>query len=409
MSRYTDNGQYEIQKLTLRTNTSNKVDIDLSSVMKDMTIYESIYSDTMSGNLTIVESENVVNEYMLGNFETITIEYNTAGISEVSKVNSVVYKVSEPFRMSDHSSAYTLYFASEESFNSIRNKTFEGQKTEISNIVQALYDRMKRSVDPKPLNVSRTSNIEHYVFTGNEVIDAINMVSEKAVSQNNKCGYVFYEDMDRFNFLPLEEMYSQEPVVEFAYKNAGVYDNVKNAAEESFCAYQDFEILKANNYSQRMIEGVYGSSWMHFAVCDKHVQTLTYDYGYDYVPYNSLGKSPVPIELEINGEHSDRFTVKYSLEQEYNYDAILRNKMTKMKTNNFVVSIGVFGNSALRVGQICKANIPNWSSNGMQPTNPDRDVYSGKFLIAEIKHVFNQKLYTQRIKLVKDGFEEVTK
>lgn len=409
MSRYFGNGQYDISRLVIVTNTSNKVEIDIHSVMRDMTIYESIYSDTISGNVSIVDCENTIREHMLGNKETIEIHYNTSGNDVIKKVKCVVYKVSEPFKMSDHSSAHTLYFASEEAFNSIRNKTFEGYREEISSTIQALYDRMKRDVDPKPINIRRTANIEHHVFTGNELIDAIGMLAEKAVSIDNKCGYVFYEDSDSFNFLPLEEMYGQEPVVEFKYKASGVFDDVKDMAEESFCAYQDFEILKGNNFSQRMIDGFYGSSWMYFAINDKRIQTLNYDYQYDYLPYNSMTKSPVPIELEINAEHSDKYAIKYSLQTEGNYDAILRNKMLMIRANNFAVSIGVFGNSELKVGNVVKANIPNWSTNGMQPASPDRDVLTGKFLIAEIKHVFNQKLYTQRIKLIKDGFEEVTK
>lgn len=409
MTRYSDNGQYEIGKLLIRTNTSNKVDIDLRSVMKDMTIYESLYSDTISGNVTIVESENVVNQYMLGNKETIEINFNTVGIENVKKCKCIVYNVSEPYRMSEHSSAYTLYFASEETFNSIRYKNFTGHRTEISNIVQVLYDRMKRSVDPKPIRITKTKNIEHFVFTGNEVIDAIHLVSDKAISQSDQCGYIFYEDMDQFNFIPLEEIYTQDPIVEFAYKNSGVYEDVKNAAEESFCTYQDFEILKSPSYIQRMKDGMYGGSWLNFAITDKAINVVNYDYLYNYDKAKSLAKSPIPIEEEVNQEYSDKFTIKYSLETEYNYEAMLRNKIQKERSSNFAVSIGTFGNSELRVGQVCKANIPNWSPDGMQPTNPDRDVYTGKFLIAEIKHVFNQKLYTQRIKIVKDAFEEITK
>ena len=408
MSRYFDNGQYNLTKLLLKTNTSQKVEVDLRPAMYDMTLYETIYKETLSGNLTIIESSNIVREYSLGNRETIEIEFNTAGVDKTTKMKAVVYKVGEPQRVSDHATGHTIYFMSEEALNSVRKKTFWGATDVISSLVTRLYDGIKRAVDPKPLEVSPTMLIQSYVFTGNEALDAIHMVSSKAMSASGNRGYVFYEDFDKFNFKPLEELYQQDPVVEYAYKNSGVYNDVKNRAAEAFNAYQDYEVLPAANMAQRLTDGLYGSSWANFSINQKFIAIENYDAKKDFDQSKSLGKSPLPIDNDYNDAYSDRLFLSYSCSTDEAHQPMVLNKMTKARSSAFSVSIGVFGDSTLRVGQTCKANIPNWSSNGMQPSGADRDVLTGKFLIAEIKHQFTQKLYTQRIKIVKDAYEEIT-
>lgn len=409
MNRYFENGQYNLNKLIITTNTANPIELDISAVFKDITIYESIYNNTISGNVTIVESMNMIREYAIGNYEKIRMEFTTAGVDEVTIVNAIIYKVSKPFRMSEHAAGHTLYFASEESFNSIALKTFTGHEEEISGIVEKLYERVKRSEESKPLEVEKTMNIENYLFTGNSIFEAINMVAEQAVSATDDNGYVFYEDLSKFNFVSLEHLYKKEPVIEYVYKNSGVFDDVKTGrGEEAFNSYQDFEIMDYNSYSQKLIDGEYGGAWGNFSIYNKILSIYNYSIASNFVPGKSLGASPITLPNGWANNYNSKLAISYTSNFGTKFIPTVNGRMVKLRSSNFVVSIGVFGDSTLRVGNTCIANIPNWSSNGMQPSGSDKDVYSGKFLITEIKHVFTQKLYTQRIKIIKDAYEVST-
>lgn len=408
MSRYFDDGQYNLLKLTVKTATANPVELDLTNIMVDLVLYESIYTDTLSGNVSIIETDNMVKEYSLGNGEVIEIQFNTAGIEQVTRMNAVVYKVSEATRVSEHATGYILHFMSEECLNSLRRRQFTGHTAEISSIVSEVYDRIKRGTDPKPLEVTQTRNIHNFVFTGQEGLRAIQMMANQAISTADETGYLFFEDMDKFQFVPLEKLYQQEPVVEYVYKNSSVFEDVKKKNEESFNAYQDFTVIQGSNLSERMNDGVYGGTWARFSILDKNLQIVNYNAKDNFVKEKSLAKSPVPIDSNYNDSFSDKLYLTYGLEQNDGFNPYVNGRMNKLRSSNFAISIGTFGDSTLRVGQTCKANIPNWSIDGMDPTNPNRDVLTGKFLIAEIKHIFSQKLYTQRIKLIKDAYEEVT-
>lgn len=406
MDKYFENGQYMLNKLSITTNSTTPVELDINAVMKDMTIYESIYNNTISGNITVVDSSNMIREYNLGSYEKIKIEYNTAGVETPTVVNAIIYKVSKPFRMSEHASAHTLYFASEELFNSIANKVFTGHEEEISSIVEKLFDIIKRKEETKGLVADKTKNIENYLFTGNTTFDAINMVAEQATSLAGDNGYVFYEDLEKFNFTTIEALYKKEPVIEYAYKNSGVFDDVKvTRNEESFNAYQDFEIMDYNSYSQNLTDGEFGSAWGNFSIYDKRLDIYNYSVDQNFDSEKSLGTKQVPLPNGWANNFNNKLSLSYASNFGTKFVPTVDGRMVKLRSSNFVVSIGVFGDSTLRVGSTCIANIPNWSSDGMQPSGADKDIYSGKFLIAEIKHIFTQKLYTQRIKITKDEYE----
>ena len=407
MAKYYENGQYDLNKLLILTNEAEPIQLDIRAVLNDMTIYESIYNNVISGNVTIVESANLIREHALGNYEKIKIEFNTSSVEQPTTVNAIIYKVSKPFRMSEHASGHTLYFASEESFNSVAEKVFTGHEGVISDTVQVLYDTVKRKDETKEIKITKTKNIENYLFTGDAVFEAIDMMAEAAVSEADDAGYIFYEDLDNFNFLPLEELYQREPVIEYAYKNSSVFDDVKKTrTEEAFNSYQDFEIMDYNSYSRKLQDGEYGGAWGNFSLSQKQLTVYNYSIMNNFNYAKSLGIPPLNLPNGWGNNFSNKLGLTYTSMFGTKFVPTVNGRMVKLRAANFVVSIGVFGDSTLRVGNTCIANIPNWSSNGMQPTGPDRDIYSGKFLIAEIKHVFDQKLYTQRIKIIKDAYEE---
>lgn len=402
--RYLDSGDYDLHRLSIFTNTVNQVEIDLRPGMLDMTIYESIYTPIISGNVTVVDSTNMIKENAIGNGELIRISYNTSGIKTPVEYFGIVYKVSEPIRVTEHSTGQTIYFVSPEAFNSLKNRVFNGYTEDNFNIVNKLYEMMKFQARPKELNITPTKNIENYVFTGDTVLEAIDIVTKDSVSTADESGYVFYEDMEKFNFVPLEQLYKTDPVVEYAYKNSSMFDNPNNRAEESFNTYQDFELMPPTNYMQKTMDGEYGSSWAVFSTYTNTLNIIEYGASQDYDSTKSLGVGPQLSTLTMFHNPLNKLSIDYATDSETKFYARIKNTMTKLRSSTVVVSIGLFGDSTIRAGNVCKATIPNWSMTADSDSEP-KDYISGKFLIAEIKHMFKQNLYTQRMKLVKDAYE----
>lgn len=406
--KYTRSGQYELIRLTITTKTANPVVLDIEPSFTDAAIYESIFDHTMSGNVSFVDTNNIVQKYALGHGEIIDIEWTTAGVGgSTIHVSGEVYDLAGPNRIGDHSSGYTLHFASPESLASIKKRMFSGYMTTCSEIVKQIFERIRRQspTKTKELLADSTRNIENIVFTGQPAINAIQLVVDRAISASGSHGYMFYENNQEFRLTSLEELYKQEPVIEYTYKSQPAFEDVKNAQEESFNTFQDFEIDVANKHADDILDGQYGSAWGYLSLFDKNMTVVNYDSKASFNSANSLGSNPNLLDNSFNSDYSDRLTIMYSMYHEPNEEAVVFNKMKLLKASTINVNIGVFGASFIKVGDVCLASIPSFSSDDF--SDKSFDAMSGKFLISEIKHLLTPKSYNQRLQLLKDSFEEV--
>ena len=409
MAQYSRSGQFELVKATILTKTSNPVELDLATAFTDAVIYETIFDYTMSGNISFVDTNNLVQKYGLGRGETVTLQWYTTGIENSPiTVTGQVYDLQGPMPLGDQASGFTLHFASPEFIASIQQKLFTGHNEACSDIVERILKKINRQAPAKPkgLTATRTRNIEHIVFSGHTPDRGIDMCCKRAISTTGMNGYLFYEDNSEFRFVPIEELYAQDPVIEYVYRSAPTYNDVENAHEESFNTFQEFEIEESNKFIDDLHDGQYGSAHGFLSIMDKSMTVHNYNAKAKFDSSKSLGKAAVSLDQNFNSENSDRVTLHYRNTKQDNEGSIVDNKLKLLKSNSFSANIGIFGNSSLKVGTTMKTSIPSNSKESMTPNATDN--ISGKFLIAEIKHILQPKSYNQRVKLLKDSFEEVT-
>lgn len=78
-------GQYSLDKFSvfITDEASNEEDeLDFRQVFFDITLYESIFDIVMSGNASIIDTENMKDRLPLYGNERIEIEWHTAGNEE---------------------------------------------------------------------------------------------------------------------------------------------------------------------------------------------------------------------------------------------------------------------------------------------------------------------------------------
>lgn len=405
--KYVKSGQYEMTKVAITTNTRNPLVVDVLSSFVDGIVYESIFEHTMSGNITIADTNNIRQTHGLGQGESIELVWSTASVGgEPITVTGIVYDISEPARVNDHASAFTLHFTSHEVFNSIKRRAFSGYNTTCDNIVKGLYESMRRDepLKQKELMTLQTRNIENFVFTGQPTLAAIQMMVECSESSNGTQGYTFFENNLQFEFTTVEELYKKDPVIEYTYSSKPAYKDVNAIQEESFTSFQEFEYNIPNKYADDVLDGQKGSSTANLSILEKSITIHDYDAQDNYNPDNSLGKVASTIDYTPNSQYPAKLSVKYYHERAPRETTLVNNKMKMLKSNTLSLNIGVFGASFIKAGDVCLANVPSFSSLDFSANSTD--VVSGKFLIAEIKHILTPKSYNQRIQLIKDSLEE---
>lgn len=394
---YASNGQYVLERLILNSEDTGNT-INLIPAMVEVDLFESINESSVSGMISIVDTMNLADILPLYGNETIEICFYTAG-NENNPVEYTgrVYKISERHRITEHSMGYTIMFCSEEQIKSERMFVQSGYENTIDNIARDILGNKLGS--SKEFNVEKTKGIMKYVLGSIHPIQAIGMISKNAIGSNDNTGYIFYEDLNKFNFVSLQSLYQQEPITEYTYRNAGYYEDVKNRAAEQFNSIQEIKILEENSLLDRVMDGLHGSKHMYFDLLSKKPTVVDYSKSEYYEKSKSLGALADKKEVDSG---DDVLFMNYNNNVQDIAQTRTLNKMRKLESETFKTEITVFGDSTIRAGMVVYVTIPNWNSDQLNI----RSVYSGNMLIGSIRHTITQKHYAQSIMLQKESYED---
>lgn len=392
---YTGNGQYNLQKLSLfYDDNGTEKELDLSVAFVHVDLYESIWDNAMSGSVAITDTFGLVELIKLYGGERVELEFSTVGTEQIIEYTGIVYKVSEKHRITEHASGYIIYFNSEEVINSMRTQTQRAFKSEISNIVTSIFGGIKTN---KPLEVTKTTGIKGAVFGVHKPIEAINILCADAVSQNNEHGYLFFENNVSYNFKPVELLFKGEPVREYYYRNAGMFNEVSQRVNESFGAIQDIAFLEENSYLDRIVEGQHGVTSEKFDLGSKEIRKAEYDR-----TKGSVGLATQRVRRNIEPSYQSKSKIRLGFDSVIPEMDYTKNKMVLTELNTIRFQITVFGDSSIKAGDVCVATIPNWN----QDQDEVKGDVSGKFLIGSIHHALSPTTYMQTILIQKEGYEQ---
>lgn len=395
---YKQNGQYNLKRAEIILPDESR--IDLRNIFLDISLYESILTPTMSGNISIVDSTNLYNSELLGNGEEIYLDFETAGSNSNVVFYGVVYKTSPPTRMSEHSTGLILYFVSKERINSNRTIVHDAFNAQSSKTVKTLFDRIRNR---KNIEIVESKNINKFVSASHSPLDVIGDLAARSISAQNEYGYLFYEDNQTFNFKPIQNLYTQDPITQYSYKNAGYFKDTNKKEEESFNSIQNYEIVSVSDFLEQIDDGVLGSTSINLNILEKSIITNTYNNVDQYNINKSLGKVPNLRDL-TSSKNQDVKEVRTWFRNDPFHKIRFYNIKELLNSQRYAANISVFGDTSNRAGAVVICSLPVWGSkaldNGKVP-----DPYTGKCLILEIKHTIQKTKYTQSLKLVKDAFE----
>lgn len=400
--KYVSEGEYHLTKLTLRKGVEV---IDLKGLFIDIAIYESMFDQVISGDISITDVHGVDERTPMYGNEMIEIEFYTAGnSSNPISITGVVYKIDAKTQLSQSASGYIIRFTDEFLMKSSRLAYRYGHEIEIGKMVKQIYNNtMNNSVsDKKQIDIVPTSGIEHYVGTKAHPLGIINKLAEKSVSTSGEYGYMFYQDNQKFNFKPIEYLYKQDPVTEFINRDSGIFQDVKQHTVERFNAIQKIELADTNNvYAERLARGAHGSRWYSIDLISKRVIAHDYNKTSAFDKSKSLGTTPHLYNDISETTYDDLHITEVQANVPSGLQTKCFNLMQRENLFTFRATITTNGDSSLSVGQVAKVNLPNWDNSKQLTTKP----YSGNFLITEIKHVLNRRTYIQSIMVQKDAYD----
>jgi len=417
-------------------NEPKKVSVRSSTI--EINIYEDIFSKGLSGNIVVVDGQNIANHLPLTGFERIEFKLNTPGIGKGFDFTAItghpmyIYKITGRSELTPRTQIYVLHFASKEVITNEQRKVTRSFTGTIDQIVLDVFRNELES--KKTIIVEETKGARKYAPTGNRPYEFIDSVSKEAESGRFKnSGMFFYEDSTGFRFRSLENMLAitdgaARPVVaRFEKKPRSVKGGtgMTNVVQEmqtvdGFLIQNQFDTIK------NLRNGVYASRTIAHDLFNKTYTKIDYDYNTEFgniyhTEHDGDGgktdnKSIAPL-INYNGKQFSDFpngtlylqSTTTNIHNDYE-DAPKGTNMAKRLSQRLAfaamqVSLDARGFTGLSCGDVVALEIPSYEPVGAD--NPlDNDPYmSGRYLVKSIRHKIDtaKDMHSMAISCIKDA------
>jgi len=400
----------------------------------NINIFESLESPFLTGEVQLVDGNNISSLLPLTGFERIEFKLYTPGeergydFSVLSGHPMMITGLRNKTPLNDRIQQYTLEFCSMERVKNDQvriSKAFSGKSEEI--VVATCREDLETT---KNVIVEETKTNAKYVAPRIKPLDVIKYVGKVSESQNfQNAGYLFYETGLGFNFKSYESM--------FCYKS-GVPRPVRARYSPKIVAYRDkdgnrdiinalqavskFIVKSQYNTLRHLKAGTFASRSIRHDSFNKTFNEIDFDYHLNYENENHLeNEGVVPFFNYSKGKTISDFkegtllleSTTDKVHNNYNYlgqDKVTQKRVSqKAALSSIVIEIEVPGFTGISVGEVVYFTYPSFSPV-KNSSDKDYDPYlTGRYLISSIRHkvdIKGTKKHAMTIELIKDSFNK---
>ena len=263
-------GDVVIDEITLRSYTG--FTMNLKGIFQNFILYEDIFSNYMSGSITIIDSLNLAKNFPIIGAETLTISYKTPTVDgKMVRLVFRTYKISVLTETAQEAAQMVrIEFVSHHAIKSMQTKISKSyMNMSVSSMVSSIFDEylaiengenngllnaaldgavngaitgsllglpgaiwgagigatigaVKEATDDDKIHlasVTETADTRSYVIPFWSPLYTINWLAHRAraITNSSMCDYVFFQNSDGHHFVPVSELKLASP--SFTYTN----------------------------------------------------------------------------------------------------------------------------------------------------------------------------------------------
>jgi hypothetical protein len=407
--------EFQLDALTIVSASGGVV--DLREVMRELNLFEDLFSNTMTGSLFIADTQNLINILPIVGVEHLIVTLiKPSSPWKISKTFRI-YKITDRRKSGAASEDYILHFCSEELIlsESLKiSKSYKGMT--VSSIISDITTNYLKIDSLKfPLS-ALTATVGNFdvVIPYWTPFQAINWLSRMAhTGTTTGCSFVFFEDGLGYHFNAIETMSQQEPlqIVNFMPMNLAGETSEKGDKSDTQTrleSAEEYELNQAPDLLKSISGGMYASKLRRVNTLDQQIKTTTQNgiefFGRTKHPNkNTFMQTGQDRTRVIQPEHFDAFhrSVVDNLRVE---TWLLQRNAYMAALHGFQVKVSLPGNMNLRVGQVVVLNLPS-ASIGLKDQKPMDTLFSGRYIITAIRHKVDRTKYACVLELSKDSLE----
>ena len=420
---------YSLESITFLTGSGQR--FDMKKIFTEISYFEDIYSFAVSGYVTIVDAQGFIEILQLTGNEFVEIIFaKTKNAPNTNKQIFRVYKIGDRKPTGNmNSESYTFYFCSEELILSEQIKISKSYKgTEIYKVIsEILTDKLK--VDPKKLNIERTTGINDFIVPRLKPFEAISWLSTYA--RPNKSGIkgadmLFFETKDFFNFRSLQSMFQDNIYTTYKYQQKNIDEKVQSFQEETISVL-DYEFVKVYDMMDNINSGALSNRLISIDPLTRTSKITDFN----YLKYKSQAKtlnSGDPSNIMKNRlgltnvnsyDASFKVATSNAFQQNQPYikqavggvakdiaiETYVPNRTAQISLANYtVLKIKIPGDTGITVGRTINFNLLTLKPTGEKTPRKNLDeLYSGKYLVTAIRHIIQPTAFQTVLEIAKDS------
>ena len=425
-------GEYDITQCKILT-TSGK-QFDILPVVQDIVIFESIFTQSITGIITILDTTDLVNNGPIIGEEKLQIKLLTPQVNEkpdtiidYTKTPLDIYKIGGLRGDGEKASVLSLHFASQEVYKNAISKISRSYKGSCSDIVDKIFRDKEYLDSDKEITIEETNGLRKIIFPSMKPFKAIDMLCRQSNSKNFKDSpsYLFYETTKGYNFRSVDGLCSQEPKMTYEENIPDrVEGGVKNV-DVNLRTINEFAVIGPRNTTDNIYEGMLSSNIKIHDIYNKKINYFTYNYFDEFdkdihledKPYISESKDKLSnkgladysnamnfVTITSNGKSFDEPDNYPYAPDDLEKIVMRRNSRLRQFQNSITLNMMIPGNTFIKAGDVLEIKIGASSTVTDRTNDPN---YTGKYLITKIRHNFNNSKtdvrHTINMTVVKDS------
>lgn len=414
MAEKTDQISYLGQtNLTVEIISSTGITTDITAMVGDCTLYEDIFSNTMSGYVLIQDAIDLINTLPLIGQELIKIDFQTPTLD--NKVSKIFYIYKLQNRMAyKRSQVYILNFCSQELISSSNTKISKAFAGNITDTVSTIFNDNKYMAAQSALYVEKTKNSYSFIAPYWSPLETINWLTAKSLNEKGVANFLFYETNQTYEFVSVDTLIQSIPVRDYVYSDVDPNTALgfNGSKEDKYSIVESIDNGVTFDYLRNLNAGMYASKLYTYDLTSRSIESTTFDYIDDYDKSSHLEKEPLKTDNLFRRKlaslyfiHKNDYMAGTYNQQGYKNFFLQRNSLLE-QLSAFKMCIKVPGRTDIKVGHTITFTINEMRQilKDEIATSGKSDYFSGKYLITAIRHQILSGKHSMYLEIVSDSF-----
>jgi hypothetical protein len=377
----------------------------------------------MSGNILIEDAIGLSTELMYDGSEYLIVDISKSeGHIRMNKTFHI-YKQSNRELLTQTSERYVLHFASDEFIYSEQQRINKSYRDTYSNIAKTiLLNELKVPKDKLTGRFEKTLGLRTINVPVLKPFEAINWCAKRALGENDSPDFVFFENIDGYNFVSLSSLLQDNSIFDINFSTKNIDENESN----EILGARSFEVISQYDYVQNTKSGVYAGTFIGFDLLTRQYMTKKITFSDIYSKSSHANKNPMASNYKTrdnktNTEMINSRKVLYPFQSGRASTEIIRenepNSISMLETpekwlfqrqalmQNLMaqrVKVVMPGNFAITSGYNMNLMVPARKASLVGSDNNDYTLY-GKYLVVAVRHIIKFDKHETVLELVTDS------